>query len=68
MLFKYLGNYGHGRIDWIGDDEDECLGGRLSDSSGKLVDNSSINLITREINELIVNERLLSRHLEEIVS
>jgi len=44
VFFEYLRNYGHSRVNRIGDDEDKRLGSRYSDSGRKITDDPGINL------------------------
>lgn len=78
-FFEYLSNNGNGRVHGVGDDEDECLGRSGRDPSGKILDNSSIDLprtqsdflpVIRVENEiqLTLNRSSLITNITKIVS
>ncbi len=43
-LFQHLGKDGDGRVDWVGDDQDEGLGAGVGNGLGKSGTDSSVDL------------------------
>jgi hypothetical protein len=43
-LFQHLGKDGDGRVDWVGDDQDEGLGAGVGNCLGKSGTDSSVDL------------------------
>lgn len=46
VLLEDLSNDRDSRVDRVGDDKDKCLGGSLCDTSGKISDDTGVDLVT----------------------
>ena len=44
MSLENFSNDGNCGVDWVGDDEDKCLGSRRGDTSGQVMNDASIDL------------------------
>lgn len=57
VLLENFGNYGHGGVDGVGNNENEGLGSMGGNTGSKIANNASVNLVYRrqDVNSLIGN-------------
>lgn len=71
MLLEHFGEDWDSGVDRVGDNEDECFRSSLSDPGGEVADDSSVDLIHRDVRSAPDSPtKILTRstHLEEIIS